>query len=45
MLCAGLGGGLQVEVLPNLDELALANLTYQNDRQFDLGAWRRPVCR
>ena len=42
---AGLGGGQQVEVLSDLDELTPAGLADQDDWQRDLGARSWPVCR
>ena len=45
MQSAGLGDGLQVEVLPDLDELVLADIADQDDWQLDLRAWSWPVLR
>lgn len=45
MQCAGLGDGLQVEVLPDLDELVLADIADQDDWQLELRTWSRPVLR
>src|SRR5580698_1458342 len=36
---AGLGERQEIEVLPVLDNLALADLTHQHDRQIKLCAW------
>ena len=45
MQCAGLGDGLQVEVLPDLDELVLADIADQDDGQLELRTWSWPVLR
>ena len=45
MLYAGLGGGQQVEVLPDPDELSLENLADQDDWHFDPCAGRWPMSR
>lgn len=45
MLDVWFGSGPQVEILPDLHELALTNLTDQNDRHCDLRARRRFVRR
>src|ERR1035438_5458095 len=36
---AGLGERQEIEVLPDLDTFALADLTHQHDRQIELCAW------
>ncbi len=38
-------GSRQIEVFPDLGELALLDLTNQNDRDLNLGAWSWPICR
>src|ERR1035441_10815007 len=42
---AGLGDGLQVEILPDLDELVLADIADQDDWQLDLRTRSWPVLR
>ena len=42
---AGLGDGLQVEVLPDLDELVLADIADQDDWKLDLRTRSWPVLR
>lgn len=42
---AGFGNGKQIEIFPDFGELAFGDLTNQDNRDFQRGAWRRPICR